>query len=263
MKIHLLTTTASARLPDTVAFWHQQGWHPSTHYNDGRFPSWGRNEILRDWYHDTDEEWCCIADDDITLFTDRNESTEFLRDPQVLLKHVPPQVRMITAMNGVRLAVNRIQQETPALAHNWQLEQSWEMGKIVWVRRSAQLLLQRTDLRYSEDHEWAFQHLARGWGTAICYNLVVRERGASTLFSADSRRESQAQRTRDIEHTQQRLMELYPEFELRQGVIQRKRFLRRVRMEHNIPARWLIPFEHKSTEFNDRLKRIFDWNEAE
>ena len=258
MEIHLLSTTGSPRLGETERFWQEQGWQTRVWLNDGRFPSHGRNRILTHWREHTAEEWCCIADDDITLFAERSETQAFLKDPYTLLNQLPPQMSVFTAMNGIRMAVNQIQQNTPELRKGWLLQQTWEIGKIYWIRRTPQPFLQRTDLLYAEDHEWACQQIKQGYMTAVCLNLVVRERGASELFRAESRSKSQAQRTRDMEKTQARLIELYPDFRMQNGVLERKKFMRRYSVLHQIPRTVFRWYQHRMTPERAQFERWFE-----
>lgn len=257
MQIHILTTTNSKRLPDTVKFWHEHGWQVRPHYNDGLFPSYGRNHILQRFY-DSDEEWMCMCDDDITLFEGRSETDEFLKDPHTLLAKLPQQLSSFTAMNGITTAVNQVQQHTKTLEDNWVLDRSWDIGKIYWIRRIPEKPTQRTDLAYSEDHEWAYQQARMGYFTGTCLNLVVRERGNSTLFTGANYEARQDKRRQDIERTTAKILELYPDMYVDNGQMIRKKFMRKTATQHNIERKIVMPYTHRLTPFNTQFQALFE-----
>jgi len=161
-------------------------------------------------------------------------------------------------MNGITTAVNQVQQHTQTLADNWVIDRHWDIGKIYWVRNIPERPVQRTDLAYSEDHEWAYQQARMGYFTGTCLNLVVRERGNSTLFTGANYGARQDKRRQDIERTTARILELYPDMYVDNGQIIRKKFMTRTALAHNIQRRIVVPYTHKLTQFNEQFDRLFE-----
>ena len=199
-----------------------------------------------------------MCDDDITLFEGRSETDAFLNNPRTLLDKLPQQLSSFTAMNGITTAVNLVQQHTQTLEDNWVIDRNWDIGKIYWIRNIKERPVQRTDLAYSEDHEWAYQQARMGYFTGHCLNLVVRERGSSTLFAGKSRSDSQDKRRQDIDATTEKIIALYPEMYVENGHLVRKKFMTRTAIQHDIQRKVVVPYTHKLTQFNEQFDRLFD-----
>lgn len=238
MKINILTISTSERLAQTVEFYNKWNWQVKLHYNDNRFPSWGRNEILEDFYNSGDE-WCCIADDDITLFEDRNETEYFLTYTQQFLNSLPQQITVFSGLNGVLQATNIIQNKQAPKHVGWCFKRNWNVGKMIFIRRTPNRYYQRTDLEYSEDHEYIYQHLADGYWCGHLENIVMRERGASTLFIDPAHRKT------SIDDTTQKLLNLWSPL-----VTQRNGQLNREQLMAPFEPSITIPFSHKKTVYN-------------
>lgn len=239
MKTYILSISKSERIQTSIDFWDKWGWEHQRFNNDGKFPSWGRNEIFDDFYNSSDE-WCCVADDDCVLFEDRNETEYFLENTLEVLNKLPPMVSVLWPLNGVLTPVNQVQQHH-AVKNNWYFERHWNGGKLIFLRNGMGKFYQDTSLDYYEDIDFMYQHIKHGNWTGSCANLVVRERGASQLF------ESQEDRTKDIRATDQLMMDRYPEFYIKGGKVHRDRFMRKYAVP---PKKITIPFDHKANHFN-------------
>lgn len=243
MKTYVLSISTSERVQTTLDFFAKWQWDTVRYNNDGLFPSWGRNAILEQFY-DSGDEWCCIVDDDCTLFEDRNEVDYFLQQPTTVLNSLPSYVSCVWPLFGTIHAYNRIQQH-PKIKSNWSFCRDWQGGKMIFVRNTGKRRFQRTDLDYAEDHEFMYQQLEDGLWTGRCENLIIRERGASQLFD-DSKQRVTANNT-----TTQTMLDAHPLLYTKKGILQRDRLMQAAYPERNI----YIPFTHIETHFN----RLFEF----
>tara|TARA_Y100001963_G_C6659704_1_gene389830 strand:- start:118 stop:852 length:735 start_codon:yes stop_codon:yes gene_type:complete len=244
MKINILSISTSERVKQTKTFFENYNWNVNVFNNDNKFPSWGRNAILETFYDSTDE-WCCICDDDITLFDDRNETIWFLNNTIEFLSMVPKCITTFWGLNGILDPVNIIQQGDKHTKH-WSFKREWNGGKMIFVRNTGKRYFQRTDLDYAEDAEFMYQQLADGLWTGKLENIVLRERGATQLFSTTDRREA-------IDRTQNKIVEIHrPLIKWKNDKLDRKELFMKAYPQKHIT----IPFTHKETIYNKLFEEV-------
>jgi len=244
MKINILSISTSTRIQQTKTFYEDHNWNVNVFNNDGKFPSYGRNAILESFY-DSTEEWCCICDDDITLFDDRNETAWFLANTKQFLSMVPSCITTFWGMNGILDPVNIIQQGDKHTKH-WSFKRDWNGGKMIFVRNTGKKYYQRTDLDYAEDAEFMYQQLKDGLWTGKLENIVLRERGATQLFSTVDRREA-------IDRTQNKIVDLYkPLIKWKNDKLDRAGLFAKANSSRTI----VVPFKHKETIYNKLFEEV-------
>jgi hypothetical protein len=187
-----------------VDYWRSHGWQTEIEYNDGAFPSHGRNRILEKFYNST-EEWLAMCDDDTTMYNHRCQTDYFVRNPEAVLSQVPTTVSLLFPMNNISLRVAATHSD-PIYSTHWRLERD-ATGKIVFHRRTQHRFYQRTDLPAWEDFEWGIQQIQQGYYTVRLNNAVLREQGAnhSSLFR------DQKHRVEAYNTAKQQLCRIYPE----------------------------------------------------
>lgn len=246
MKINILSISTSKRIDPTIEFYERYGWQVDRFNNDNRFPSYGRNAILESFYDSTDE-WCCICDDDITIRDDKNEAAEFMSNTESILSKLPNCVGTFAGFNGNLYPTNRYQQSDKHKQH-WVFMRDWNLGKIIFVRNTGKRYFQRTDLDYSEDHEFMYQQLKDGLWTGRCENIVIAERGRTQLFLAHNTKQQDLDRVDAKDRTQDKIVELYPNIiKWKNNKIDRTNLFRLADPQLRIT----LPFTHKHTIYNN------------
>lgn len=80
-RIDLLTCKGRADITTkTIDWWASQGWEVVVWDNTGYLPAVGRNNIIKS-FKESDRDILIMADDDITLYTHRYLTTEWLKKP--------------------------------------------------------------------------------------------------------------------------------------------------------------------------------------
>jgi hypothetical protein len=80
-RIDLLTCEGRADITNkTVSWWQSQGWTVVLWDNTGFLPAVGRNRIIND-YKQSNRQSLIMADDDITLYTHRYLTADWLKKP--------------------------------------------------------------------------------------------------------------------------------------------------------------------------------------
>mgnify|MGYP003659860815 FL=1 len=160
--INILTHAGRSEITNrTVDWWHSHGWQTQVWDNTGNLPAVGRNRILKKWKR-TDSKMLLMCDDDITLYTHRYLTEQFLRQP--------PDCAVYT--------LNSNQQ-----VHHQHLNSTgWDLGNHVWtptdqitkfyVIASKQVPLQDETLCALEDMDWAWQ----------CAQLGIKPYRLETVF---------------------------------------------------------------------------------
>jgi hypothetical protein len=82
-RIDLLTCAGRADITNkTVTWWQSQGWQVVLWDNTGYLPAVGRNNIIKS-FKESDRQLLIMADDDITLYTHRYLTADWLKKPVV------------------------------------------------------------------------------------------------------------------------------------------------------------------------------------
>ena len=117
---------------------------------------------------------------------------------------------------------------------------------MIFVRNTGKRYYQRTDLDYAEDAEFMYQQLADGLWTGKLENIVLRERGATQLFSTTDRREA-------IDRTQNKIVEIHrPLIKWKNDKLDRSELFMKAYNQKHIT----IPFTHKETIYNKLFEEV-------
>lgn len=223
MKIWILATKDRKEITDkTYAYWQSLGWLPQIEYNDGYFPSYGRNRILQRFYASKDP-WLAMCDNDTILDLRRGQSSTFVKDPMAILSCIPQTIATIHPMNNLLLRVG-ITHKQPAYQNNWVLERDiYVSGKILFHRNHLKReYYQRTDLPALEDAEWAFQQVKDGYSCNRLNNIVLQEHTSKSSLFKD-----QTKRLEAYDQAKKHLITLYPQLYINdRGHFVRKEFIK-------------------------------------
>ena len=255
MQIKILSISDSQRVDVTKAYYESYGWDVQVYNNDGKFPSYGRNNILEDFYNSNDE-WTCICDDDITLSPDRNEVEYFMNNVDKILNKLPSYVSVFWGLNGCVVPYLKIQ-ENPICHQHWVFRRDWNGGKMIFVRNMGKRYYQRTDLTYDEDAEYIYQQMKDGLWTGRCDNIILRERGNTQLFGwngySTSHPEVQRLRREAMVGVDEEIVKTHsPDIIFKNGRINRDGLFKKAHPKKTIT----IPFDHKETVFNSLFKTV-------
>ena len=148
----------------TVDWWESQGWQVVVWDNTGSVPAVGRNKIIKD-FKSSDRSLLIMADDDITLYTHRYLTGEWLRQP---------------LSNGVYTLNSN--HKMGILKYN---STGWDDGNHHWreTREISQFYvidrkdipLQDETLPVLEDIEWAYHCNKMGISTKLLHTVFLRE----------------------------------------------------------------------------------------
>jgi len=227
--IHMLAT--HSRTP-VSSWWEAQGYTVHLHHNDGVHPGHGRNQILQDFYQ-SDQEWLCMADDDVILDSKWGDSEYFLQHSEHILSRVPNHVNVLVPLNPTLIRLNHTLSQ-PIYQTHWILErETFPTGKLVWHRRS-RLIQQHTHIPALEDGIWGFEHWLGGGCVMRLNNIVLKEKSQpSSLFGKTGRRTA-------YQTAREQFLKMYPDIGLnKRGQIMRWRHIQKCQPQHP-PKFWDI-----------------------
>jgi hypothetical protein len=190
-RIDLLTCQGRADITTkTVNWWQSQGWQVVLWDNTGHLPAVGRNRIIQD-YKNSDRDILIMADDDITLYTHRYLTNEWLKKPVV---------------NGVYTLNSN--HKMGILKYN---STGWDDGKDHWcetteisqlyVISDKNIPLQDESLPAMEDVYWAKACNSQGIKTHLLHTVFLKERQqdqGSLLFRDREHRKQVYQQAKEI-----------------------------------------------------------------
>ncbi len=178
-RIDLLTHQGREHITNkTVAWWQSQGWQVVLWDNTGYLPAVGRNKIIQD-YKSSDRPLLIMADDDITLYTHRYLTADWLKKP---------------IANGVYTLNSNHKMGTLHFnstgwddgAHHWSASE--HIGQL-YVSDRKDIPLQDETLPALEDMDWAWQCQAMGIPTYMLHTVFLREQSQDkgSIFCKDRR----------------------------------------------------------------------------
>jgi hypothetical protein len=190
-RIDLLTCAGRADITNkTVAWWQSQGWEVVLWDNTGYLPAVGRNNIIKS-FKESDREILVMADDDITLYTHRYLTAEWLKKP---------------IRNGVYTLNSN--HKMGILKYN---STGWDNGCHHWreTQEISQLyVIDRKDIPYQdeylpalEDLYWAKECNSLGIKTQILHTVFLREQSqdkGSLLFRNRQHRKQVYQQAKEM-----------------------------------------------------------------
>lgn len=164
-RIDLLTCKGREHITNhTVNWWQSQGWEVVLWDNTGYIPAIGRNNIIKS-FKESDRNLLIMADDDITLYTHRYLTQQWLEKPIV---------------NGVYTLNSN--HKMGILKYN---STGWDDGNHHWreTHEISQIyVIDRKDIPYQdeylpvlEDLDWAFRCRQQGINTKILHTVFLRE----------------------------------------------------------------------------------------
>lgn len=164
-RIDLLTHKGRSEITNaTRNWWESQGWQVVMWDNTGNLPAVGRNKILRDWKN-SDRPLLIMADDDITLYTHRYLTAEWLKQPIA---------RGVYTLNSNH-KMNALKQYSRDWAHgNHHWTESHHIGGL-YVIEDKTVPYQDETLPALEDMDWAWQCQAQGITTRMLHTVFLRE----------------------------------------------------------------------------------------
>jgi hypothetical protein len=176
-RIDLLTHQGREAITNgTINWWQSQGWQVVTWDNTGYLPAVGRNRIIED-YKASDRPLLIMADDDITLYTHRYLTAEWLKAPIV---------RDVYTLNSNH-KMNILKQYSRDWAHG---NHHWSASDCIgqmYVIANKNIPLQDETLPALEDFEWAWQCWKLGIPCHFLHTVFLREQSQDrgSLFCKD------------------------------------------------------------------------------
>tara|TARA_R110000803_G_scaffold188265_1_gene250669 strand:+ start:201 stop:821 length:621 start_codon:yes stop_codon:yes gene_type:complete len=174
-RIDLLTCEGRANITNaTVRWWQSQGWEVVLWDNTGNLPSVGRNKIIQD-FQSSDRNILIMADDDITLYTHRYLTADWLK--QVIHNGV------YTLNSNHKMGVLKYNSTGwDDGNHHWR--ETHELSQL-YVIADKTVPLQDETLPALEDLYWAKECNSRGIKTQLLHTVFLREQSqdkGSLLF---------------------------------------------------------------------------------
>lgn len=177
-RIDLLTHQGRTTITEsTVNWWQSQGWEVVLWDNTGYLPAVGRNKIIQS-YKQSDRSMLIMADDDITLYTHRYQTMDWLKKPFI--------GRGVYTLNS--------NHKMGILRYN---SQGWDDGQSHWTSTdqiSQLYVITNKDIPYQdetlpalEDIEWAWQCQQQGISTEVLHTVFLREQSQDkgSLIASD------------------------------------------------------------------------------
>ena len=164
-RIDLLTCKGRPKITNrTVSWWQSYGWEVITWDNTGSLPAVGRNRILDD-YAKSNKDVLIMADDDITLYTHRYLTLDWLRKPIV---------RGVYTLNSNH-KMHFLKSQSGGWdtgTHHW--SETQHIGQL-YVIALKDVPRQDETLPMLSDLDWAWQCQAKGIKTEILHTVFLRE----------------------------------------------------------------------------------------
>ena len=178
-RIDLLTHKGREDITNkTVNWWESQGWKVHCYDNTGYLPAVGRNEIIRD-YKSSDREVLIMADDDITLYTHRYLTSDWLKKPLVR------DVYTLNSNHKMHILM-QYSRDWDHGNHHW--SETHHIGQLYVIGRK-DIPLQDETLPALEDMDWAWQCQSQGIPTYMLHTVFLREQSQDkgSIFCKDRR----------------------------------------------------------------------------
>jgi hypothetical protein len=179
-RIDLLTCAGRADITNkTVAWWQSQGWEVVLWDNTGHLPAVGRNRIIND-YKQSDRPVLIMADDDITLYTHRYLTQDWLKQP------VLNGVYTLNSNHKMHILM-QYSRDWDHGNHHW--TETHHIGQLYVIDRK-DIPLQDETLPALEDMDWAWQCQAQGIPTQMLHTVFLREQSQDrgSIFCKDRKK---------------------------------------------------------------------------
>jgi hypothetical protein len=164
-RIDLLTHKGRELITNqTINWWESQGWEVVLWDNTGYYPAVGRNKILRD-YKESNRDLLIMADDDITLYTHRYLTADWLKNPI--------QNGVYTLNSNHKMGILKFNSSNwDDGQHHWR--DSYEISQFYVIDRK-DIPYQDERLPALEDKDWAKTCNKMGIRTQILHTVFLRE----------------------------------------------------------------------------------------
>jgi hypothetical protein len=193
-RIDLLTCKGRADITNkTIDWWASQGWEVVVWDNTGYLPAVGRNNIIKS-FKESDRDILIMADDDITLYTHRYLTAEWLKKP---------------VSNGVYTLNSN--HKMGILKYN---STGWDDGVHHWretTEISQLYVISDKNIPYQDEHlpaledlYWAKECNQLGIKTQLLHTVFLREQSqdkGSLLFRDRQHRKQIYQQAKEIKET--------------------------------------------------------------
>lgn len=179
-RIDLLTCKGREDITNkTVSWWQSQGWQVVLWDNTGYLPAVGRNNIIKS-FKESDRDLLIMADDDITLYTHRYLTNDWLKQP---------------IKNGVYTLNSN--HKMGILKYN---SSGWDDGCHHW-RETQEIsqfyVIDRKDIPYQDEHIPALEDL---YWAKDCNNLGIKTQILHTVFLREQSQDKGSLLFRDRQH---------------------------------------------------------------
>lgn len=178
-RIDLLTHKGRNHITsNTVNWWESQGWEVRCWDNTGNLPAVGRNKIIED-FKASDRDLLIMADDDITLYTHRYLTADWLKCP------IKNGVYTLNSNHKMHILM-QYSRDWDHGNHHW--SSSHHIGQLYVIDRK-DIPLQDETLPALEDMDWAWQCQSQGIDTKMLHTVFLREQSQDreSIFCPDRR----------------------------------------------------------------------------
>jgi hypothetical protein len=176
-RIDLLTHRGREQITTpTVNWWQSQGWEVVLWDNTGYLPAIGRNNIIKS-YKESDRQILIMADDDITLYTHRYLTADWLKKPVV------NGVYTLNSNHKMHILM-QYSRDWDHGNHHW--TETHHIGQL-YVIADKNIPYQDETLPALEDMDWAWQCQAMGIPTQMLHTVFLREQSQDkgSIFCKD------------------------------------------------------------------------------
>jgi hypothetical protein len=195
-RIDLLTCKGREHITNkTINWWESNGWQVVLWDNTGFLPAVGRNKILND-FKQSDRSILIMADDDITLYTHRYLTQQWLNNPVVN--------GVYTLNSNHKMGILKYNSTGwDDGNHHW--KDTHEMSQFYVIDRK-DIPLQNENLPALEDLYWAKECNNLGIPTKILHTVFLREQSqdkGSLLFRDRQHRKEVYQQAKELAESKQ------------------------------------------------------------
>jgi hypothetical protein len=195
-RIDILTCQGRPSITEkTVAWWTSQGWQVVLWDNTGYLPAVGRNNIIKS-FKESDRQILIMADDDITLYTHRYLTADWLKKPIAN--------GVYTLNSNHKMGILRYNSSGwDDGSHHWR--DTTEISQL-YVIADKNIPYQDESLPALEDLYWAKECNSQGIKTQLLHTVFLREQSqdkGSLLFRDRQHRKEIYQQAKQMKEAQE------------------------------------------------------------
>ena len=207
----------------TKEFWESYNWKVIPIYNENQHPCIARNKLLRNFY-DSNDDWICIADDDLVLMTEKEfkelgsvkalvgevdypklNYREFLKNNEQLFNNTDlpisfsptRSVNLAGRWSMVRLAKQYNRWPDSQIFNNYWVFERFPKAAAIFFHQNIKKkfnkeFFQDESLDGLQDWSWAMDQIEAGFAVGQLTNIIYKEISKRTvLFKGKTVKESQ------------------------------------------------------------------------